>query len=128
MDILCGVDIIEIERIKKAIQKDNGRLISKVFTEAERDYCEKRLMSKHQHYAVRFAAKEAVSKALGTGIAGGLALVDIEVVKDERGKPDIKLHGKAKKIADEMGVKSMKLSLSHCDSYAVANVVCLIEE
>ncbi|MGE5473658.1 MAG: holo-ACP synthase [Ignavibacteriales bacterium] len=127
MNLACGVDIIEIERVKKAIEKDNGRFLDKVFTQEEINYCSKAFSAKYQHYAARFAAKEAVSKALGLGLAGGVRLNEIEVIKDDMGKPGIILHGSTKKIADDMGIASLSLSLSHCQTYAVANVVCFVD-
>lgn len=126
MDLACGVDIIEIERVKKAIEKDEGRFVSKVFTSEEIKYCSRAVSARHQHFAVRFAAKEAVAKALGLGLTGGVRLDEIEVVNDEKGKPGIKFYGSTQKIAEDMGVKSLSLSLSHCQEYAVANVVCFI--
>lgn len=126
MEIACGIDIIEISRIKKAVEENGKRFLEKVFTLDEIDYCEKRAAAKHQHYAARFAAKEAVAKALGEGLANGICWTDIEVVKGDNGKPSIKLHKQAKKIAAEMGIKSLNLSLSHCHEYAVANATCLI--
>lgn len=126
LNLACGVDIIEIERVKKAIEKDEERFLDKVFTPEEIKYCSRAFSAKYQHFAVRFAAKEAVSKALGLGLTGGVRLNEIEVVKDEKGKPEIVLHGSTKKVADDMGVNSLSLSLSHCQEYAVANVVCYI--
>jgi len=126
LDLACGVDIIEIERIKKAVDRDQARFTDKVFTPEEIKYCSKALSAKYQHFAVRFAAKEAVSKALGAGLTGGVKLDEIEVVKDDKGKPGIVLHGSTKKVAEDMGVKSLSLSLSHCQEYAVANVVCFL--
>lgn len=126
MDLACGVDIIEIDRVRKAIDKDQGRFLDKVFTTEEIKYCSKALSAKYQHFAARFAAKEAVSKALGLGLVGGVKLIEIEVVNDKKGKPYIILHDSTKKIAEAMGIKSMSLSLSHCKEYAVANVVCFV--
>ncbi|MGE5330054.1 MAG: holo-ACP synthase [Deltaproteobacteria bacterium] len=127
MDLACGVDIIEIERVKRAIERDEGRFLNKVFTAEEVKYCSKASLAKYQHFAARFAAKEAVAKALGLGLAGGVILNEIEVVKDEKGKPSIVLYGSTKKIAEDMGISSWSLSLSHCKEYAIANVVCSIK-
>ena len=127
LEIACGIDIIEISRVKKAVEENGERFVNKVFTLNEIDYCEKRSAAKHQHYAARFAAKEAVAKALGLGMTNGICWTDIEVLKDENGKPLIKLYGQAERIAAQMGVKSLNLSLSHCHEYAVANATCIVE-
>lgn len=115
-----GVDIIEIYRIKKAVQA-TSRFKSRVFTGRELEAC---LGKKGQwsSLAARFAAKEAVSKALGTGI-GPVKWTDIEVIAEEGGKPGVILHGQAQTIAGQLGIKALDLSLSHCREYAVAFVV-----
>ncbi len=128
MELSCGIDIIEIMRIKKAIDDSNEKFLSKVFTPAEIEYCEARSAAKFQHYAARFAAKEAAAKALGLGFAKGVWWTDIEVVKDDNGKPMVKLYGQAKKTAEDLGIKTLNLSLSHCHEYAVANVVCILHK
>lgn len=128
MDIACGVDIIEIDRIKRAVENDKERFLKKIFTPKEIDYCEGRAAAKYQHYAARFAAKEAVSKALGVGFAKGIWWTDIEVVNDPNGRPTVILYGDAKKIAQGLGIGSLVLSLSHCHKYAVANAACLINK
>lgn len=124
MGILCGVDIIEINRIKKIIDSDTGEAFKrKVFTPAEIEYCESRKKSKYQSYAARFAAKEAVSKALGTGISSGISLKDIEVLNHDCGKPYVVLKGRAQKILERLKGKSISVSLSHSDSDSIAFVV-----
>lgn len=126
MKVACGIDIIEIDRVKKAIETNGEKFLEKIFTPNEIDYCEKRGAAKYQHYAGRFAAKEAVSKALGVGLAVGIRWTDIEIIKDINGKPDVRLYGDAKRIADDLGVQSLNLSLSHCHHYAVANAICFM--
>lgn len=123
MGIKCGVDIIEIERIKKSLSSNGEMLRRKVFTSGEIEYCEKRKAVKYQSYAARFAAKEAVSKALGTGISGGIDWKDIEVVNDSNGKPCVVLSGKAMEVFKNICAREISLSLSHCESYAVAYAV-----
>jgi len=121
MIVGIGTDIIEVERIQKLLDKDTA-FIEKIFTLAERAYCESK---KHraESYAARFAAKEAVFKALGTGWRGEMAFSEIEVVNDALGKPAIKMYGKVKEQAEALGIKNMQLSLSHIKAFAQAFVV-----
>lgn len=123
MAILCGVDIIEIHRIKHSLETLGQAFKDRIFTEREISYCEKRKETKYKSYAARFAAKEAVSKALGTGISEGIKWKEIEVVNDEKGKPDICLSGRAKERLAELGGTSISISLAHCEDYAVAYAV-----
>ena len=121
MIIGLGTDIIEIERIKKAVAKKNFR--DNVFTQNERTYCESRGKNSAASYAARFAAKEAFFKALGTGIV--TRLTDVEVVNDVRGAPKIFLHGKAAAFAQAAGVEKIFVSVSHSRDFATA--VCIVE-
>ena len=124
MGILCGVDIVEINRIRKIIDSDTGDAFrQKVFTTAEIEYCESRKVSRYQSYAARFAAKEAVSKALGTGIGSGISLKDIEVLNHESGRPYVVLKGQAQKILEKLNGKNISVSLSHSDSDSIAFAV-----
>ena len=116
-----GTDIIEIERIQKAVAKKNFR--DNVFTENEQNYCESRGKNSAASYAARFAAKEAFFKALGTGIF--TRLTDVEVINDERGAPKIFLRGRAKTLAESKGVEKIFISLSHSRHFATAT--CTIE-
>ena len=125
LNIGCGVDIIEIEKVKKAVDSGGERFCKKIFTYSEIKYCENRKNSRYRHYAVRFAAKEAVAKVLGTGFSNGVRWTDIEVVCDERGNPSIILHGSARDLAESMGIKQISISLSHCDCHAVAVAVSM---
>lgn len=122
MAIFCGVDIIEIDRLKKSISEQKG-FRDRVFTDGEINYCENRNKAKYESYAARFAAKEAVAKALGKGIADGLEWKQIEVLSNELGKPYVVLSRRALELFNEMGGMSMDISLSHCNEYAVAYVV-----
>jgi len=117
-----GVDIVEINRIKQAINK-HQRFKKRFFTAAENEYCESKADSM-QHYAGRFAAKEAVVKALGTGFKG-FKWQSIEVINIASGKPVVKLNDKASLIADELGIKEIMISISHSDNYAVAQAVAI---
>ncbi|MCX8128910.1 MAG: holo-ACP synthase [Clostridia bacterium] len=123
MAILCGVDIIEIQRIRKSIESTGGAFKGRVYTDREILYCESRKVVKYQSYAARFAAKEAVSKAFGTGIGKGIELKDIEILNDDYGKPYVILKGKARQIYNELGGQEISLSISHCHEYAVAYVI-----
>ena len=116
-----GIDIIEVSRIKKLITSSD-RFKQRIYTQNEADYCEAR-KNKAQNYAARFAAKEAFLKAIGTGWRGGVAFREIEVVNDKQGKPEIRLSGNTKKIAQKKHIKDIQLSLSHVKELAVAVVV-----
>jgi holo-[acyl-carrier protein] synthase len=116
-----GTDIIEVERVADQIAKIEG-FREKIFTRQEIGYCESKRY-KAQHYAVRYAAKEAFFKALGTGWRDGMEYIDIEINNDELGKPDIVLHGKAKAFADQRSIIRIFVSLSHIKSYATATVI-----
>ncbi len=116
-----GTDIIEIERVGKAVAKKFFR--DNVFTEIEQNYCESHGKNSAASYAARFAAKEAFFKALGTGII--LPLTDVEVINDERGAPKINLRGRTKTLAAEKDVGKISLSLSHAHDFATA--ICILE-
>ena len=116
-----GTDIVEVERVKKKVESDHG-FREKIFTQVEIDYCESQT-NKAENYAARFAAKEAFLKALGTGWRGEMAFHEIEVVRDEMGKPLLSLSGNAQKEATGRGVRSIHLSLSHIKTIAQAVVI-----
>ena len=111
-----GVDIIEIARIRRSVETTGERFLEKVFTPGEIAYCRSKSNS-HQHFAARFAAKEAVSKALSTGWAGEFRWKDVEVVNDPSGQPRITLHGK---LRDTLSSLSILLSISHSETHVVA--------
>ena len=113
-----GVDLIEIERIRESIERHGERFIARIFTQEEQRDCAGRMES----LAARFAAKEAVAKALGCGI-GDVGWLEIEVCVDERKAPYLALHGEAKRLAAELGLTAWSLSLSHTRQQAVAFVV-----
>ncbi|MRR13658.1 holo-ACP synthase [bacterium] len=120
-----GVDIVEIDRMREALAR-RPRMKERLFSEAERAYCEKR-NKPEIHYAMRFAAKEAVLKALGTGFSG-MRFSDVEVLRDERGRPVPKLSGRAAEVAEASGVVEMHLSLSFTHATAVASAVAITEQ
>lgn len=119
-----GVDIVEIERMRDALAR-RPRMKERLFSEEERAYCDKR-NKPEIHYAMRFAAKEAVLKALGTGFSG-MRFRDVEVMRDDRGRPVPKLLGRAAEVAEAAGVVEMHLSLSFTHSTAVASAVAITE-
>ncbi len=119
-----GVDIVEIERFSAAMKRSGQSLIDRLFLPAEQAYCSP------QHdparcFAARFAAKEAVAKALGTGIGAQLGWRDIEICRKASGAPFIVLHGIGAVTAERSGVSEILLSLSHSEHYAVANAIAL---
>lgn len=116
-----GTDIIEVDRIQRLLNKDEG-FRSKIFRESERHYCESKKKFA-ENYAARFAAKEAFFKALGTGWRGEMAFNEIEVTNDNLGKPSIRVHGKVKEILELHNVSLIHLSLSHVKALAVAIVI-----
>jgi len=117
-----GTDIIEVERIAKHVSGQT-RFKGKIFSSREIEYCESFKKGKAQHYAARYAAKEAFFKAIGTGWRGGIAFREISIINDELGKPVMMLSGKAKTFAGEHGFTAIHVSLSHLEKYACAVVV-----
>lgn len=115
-----GTDITEIARIESAVGKYGERFAHKIFTQSEIDYCESFKLGKFQHYAARFAAKEAFSKAVGTGIVDGFKFNEISILNEENGKPLIELSGS---MLEKYGKYNIYISLSHTDTLAVAMIV-----
>jgi len=128
MGVLAGIDIVEIDRIKRAIERGGDAFIRRIFTSREIEYCESRGTARFSSYAVRFSAKEAVSKALGTGISQGVSFQDIEVVNDPNGKPHVILRGKAEERFRMLHGISMDVSLTHSRDYAAAYAVIQTEK
>lgn len=124
MRIECGTDIIEISRIKESIEEAGERFLNRVYTESEIKYCESKKQQKYQHYAARFAAKEATFKAISSLLDDKYSICwkDIEVINDLQGKPKVNIIG-----VDETRIESISISISHCKEYAVANVVAILE-
>lgn len=127
MKLLLGTDIIEISRIKASIGR-SVRFSERVFTTEEIKYCESKCAAKYQSYAARFAAKEAVAKAFGTGIGEYAQFNEIEILNDNLGKPSVKLYGRAKEYYSTLSASDISISLSHCREYAVAYVAISVEE
>ena len=124
MKITCGTDIIEIERVKESIENVGTKFIERVYTEKEIEYCESRKKQKYQHYAGRFAAKEAAFKAISKILDDKYSVCwkDFETINDGQGRPSIILLN----INTEK-IESIDVSISHCKEYAIANVVILFK-
>jgi len=121
-----GTDITECLRIAQMIERHGELFVGRVYTQLEIDYCRSRRMAT-QHFAGRWAAKEAVLKALGTGWRKGISWRDIEIRNGPGGRPQALLKGGAQEIAAKMGIRCMLVSISHCRSHATAYAVALDE-
>jgi len=119
-----GVDIVETARIAASVARHGERFLQRIFLESELAYCAK-MGAPERCHAARFAAKEAVSKAFGTGIGAQLEWLDIEVCRKPSGEPFIVLHGVGAETARSLGIREIRLSLSHSDHYAVASALAL---
>jgi holo-[acyl-carrier protein] synthase len=122
MIIGVGIDNVQTERMKEILIKWSDRVEDRVFNESELEYSKSKGET-HLHLAARFAAKEALFKALGKGLSEGMTWTDVKVFNDESGKPFIELKRRAKEIADEMGVKTIHVSLAHTDVCSMAVVI-----
>ncbi len=120
-----GIDIVDVEKFSRILEKRGMRLLERVFTPEERRYCDQKT-SRGQSYSARFAAKEAFLKALGEGLRGGLRWRDIEVTIDHLGKPGLNLSGRARELTESRGVRRSFLSMSHAADSALA--VVLLED
>ena len=125
MIISVGVDLAEVERIQAALEhpRFGRRFRDRVFTEREIAYCEKKRRGKFESYAGRFAAKEAVMKALGRGWGAKVRWLDIEVARAPSGKPAIVLHDKTATLALELGIRRWALSITHSKQHGLAYVI-----
>ena len=126
MNILdIGIDIVEIERIEKALQR-NKKFLDKLFTKDEIDYFKSKGL-KTETIAGNFSAKEAISKALGTGIRN-FNFKDIEILRDKKGNPIVKTYNNLREICIDYNVLEIKVSISHSKNYAVANAIVIVKE
>ena len=114
-----GTDVIECLRIAQLIERHHELFLTRVYTRREIEYCSARKMAT-QHYAARWAAKEAVLKSLGTGWSQGIQWTDIEVLANEGGQPRVCLTGAALRISQQMGIDEVLISLAHCRTHATA--------
>ena len=122
MQITCGTDIIEIERIKESIEDLGKKFLNRIYTQKEIEYCESKKGQKYQHYAARFAAKEAIFKAISKELNDKYEIgwKDMEIFNDEQGRPQVKIK--------EVQKENIDISISHCKEYAVAMVVMFVEK
>ena len=118
-----GVDIVEVARIATMLEAHGQRFVTRCFTEAEAVYAEAAHRRRAERYAVRFACKEAVMKALGTGWRDGIAWRQIEVRREPSGRPSLVLTGRCAELADDLGIVQWHVSLSHTDTNAIASVL-----
>ncbi len=118
-----GIDIIEIGRIEKSLEKYSGKFEEKIFTSKEIAYCRSKAHPA-RHFAARFAVKEAVLKSLGTGMTGGISWKDLEILNEEySGRPFLTITGRGKEIFDRLQLKAIHISISHDNRYAVAQAI-----
>ena len=128
MEIVAhGIDLVDCPRIEEMVKRHGDRFTDRVFTAAEQAYAESNKNS-IEKFAGRFAAKEAVLKLLGTGWRGKIAWTDIEIVNNSAGQPEVALTGEVKKIADELGIKHISVSITHTANFAIASAVALAEK
>ena len=122
-----GTDIIEVLRIAQMIERHGELFVTRVYTPFEIQYCQQRKMST-QHYAGRWAAKEAVLKALGTGWRKGISWRDVEIRNDSSGRPTVALRGGAADVVEQLGITEVQVSISHCRSHATAFAIAVGKE
>jgi holo-[acyl-carrier protein] synthase len=122
MIVGSGIDVTEIGRIERSVERYGARFLDRVYTVAEQAYCLRKRKAA-ESFAARFAAKEAAAKALGTGISYGVSWLEIEVVREPSGRPTLRFHGRAAQIAAGLGVARAALSLTHTGQMAMASVV-----
>lgn len=121
--VALGLDLTQITRLAEAEGRRGPRFLERLFTPAERAYCERRAARRHEHYAGRFAVKEAVMKVLGTGWARGVRWLDIEVARDPGGPPRLVLHGVTASLAEARGIDRWHVTITHDAGLAAAVVV-----
>lgn len=124
MEVKCGVDIIEISRIKDSIENLGDKFLNKIYTKKEIDYCESKGNSKFEHYAARFAVKEAAFKAVSEEVKDKFKISwkDIETINDENGRPKTEIL-----FVKDNKIENIDVSISHCKEYAIANVTVLFK-
>jgi len=119
-----GIDLVDCPRIEQMIQRHGERFVNRVFTPAERAYA-KANKNEIEKLSGRFAAKEAVLKLIGTGWRGKIAWTDIEIINNASGQPGVTIGGEVKKIADELGIEQISVSITHTANFAIASAVAL---
>lgn len=123
MIVAHGIDIVKVERVAHSIEEYGEKYLARVFTKDEREYCEGRVKRRMEHYAGRFAAKEAALKCLGTGWSNGIAWTDVSVWNDEMGAPSLVVVGRAREFALDLGIRRWLVSVSHTSDSAIASVI-----
>jgi len=125
MIVSVGIDLVEVDRIQRALDDSRigRRFRDRVFTRNEIQYCEKKRRGRYESFAGRFAAKEAVMKALGRGWGSKVRWLDIEVVRADSGKPEITLHDQTAQFAEKLGIRRFSLSITHTEHYGMAYVI-----
>ena len=123
INVGIGIDIVSISKVEELISKHEN-FLTMVFTAREIAYCEEKKKSE-EHFAARFAAKESVLKAVGIGLGGGIEWTDVEILSSNSGKPRVCLHGEIKEIACKKNVEKIIISLSHCETHAVAQALVI---
>ena len=127
MEIIAhGIDLVDCPRIEQMIQRHGKRFVKRVFTAGEQAYAEKN-KNEVEKLAGRFAAKEAVLKLVGTGWRGKIAWTDIEIINNAAGQPEVTLSGEVEKIADNLGIKHISVSITHTANFAIASAVALTQ-
>ena len=119
-----GIDVVEVDRVKSSLDEFGERFLEKLFTKTEQEYCG-RQKRPELHLAARFAAKEAIAKAFGTGIGKEIGWLDMEIIRRESGEPEVRLSGNASSYAESRGVVRVMVSLTHAKHYAAANAVIM---
>jgi holo-[acyl-carrier protein] synthase len=122
MIVGTGIDLAEVERIRAAIERFGDRFVQRIYTSGEIAYVERKA-NRYERYAGRFAAKEAGMKAIGTGWKRGVRWHDFEIANLPSGRPTLRLHGEAARVAEKLGVRSIALSITHTSQFGMAQVI-----
>ena len=123
-----GIDLVETARVGELIERHGERFLHRVYTDMEREYARRNPKREIEHLAGRFAVKEAVLKALGTGWRGGITWTDVEVLRLPSGQPSAKIAGEAQRIAEKLGVETWQISISHTTTHAMASAIAMGNE
>ena len=127
MEIVAhGIDLVDFPRIEEMAKRHGERFLNRVFTATEQAYAEAN-KNGLEKLAGRFAAKEAILKLMGTGWRGKIAWTDIEIVNNPAGRPEVTLHGEVEKLAEELGIEHISVSITHTANFAIASAVALVQ-
>lgn len=118
-----GIDIVETARIERLVKEHGERFLDRCFTAAEQAYCSRNERRRYEHFAGRFAAKEAILKVIGTGWSGGISWTDIEILPTPAGGPVVTLSGETASIANRLGITRWFVSISHIETHATASAI-----